>query len=239
MNKSQVEAYGTTAHNFEITNHAYWGEKARIINFKSEPKNNPFAPEWNYVLTETIIKDVDFLSLAKFFKNKEKSILKLKTTTDGFTGLDSNSTTVRHENYNVFNWKNKELNKLKKNIVELHNSFLKKLNIKVSNTLFIKCWVNIMKKNEQIKKHIHGFHPNIYLGGHICISCNGTSTYYINPVNQINNPYTYRSQNTIGKLTLFQNCIPHYTDIHQSDEKRITLAFDLSLVKGVGYIKLI
>ena len=31
-----------------------------VINFKSEPKKTPFAPEWNYYLAEEIIKDVDF-----------------------------------------------------------------------------------------------------------------------------------------------------------------------------------
>jgi len=85
--------------------------------------------------------------------------------------------------------------------------------------------------NDQIQPHIHSSHPDTYLGGHICVSCTNTSTYYINPVNQINNPETYKSKNEVGKLTLFQNCIPHYTDIHDSDEERITIAFDMSLVK--------
>jgi hypothetical protein len=38
----------------------------QIINFKSKPKETPFAPEWNYFLIEDMIKDVDFKSLAQF-----------------------------------------------------------------------------------------------------------------------------------------------------------------------------
>ena len=211
----------------------------KIINFRSKPKNNPFAPEWNYVLAETMVEDVDFLSLTKFFKRKEKSILKLKPGSAGHTGLSSKSTTARHESYNIFEWNNKELKKLKKAIIRLHNSFLNKLNLDINSKIYAKGWVNIMRKNECIKKHIHCWLPDAYLGGHICISCSGTSTYYINPINQINFPATYRSHNKVGKLTLFQNCIPHYTDIHKFDEERITVAFDLFSVEKPGFIKLI
>ncbi len=90
-----------------------------IINFKSNPAKTPFAPEWNYFITESSIKDVDFKKLFVFLKKKEKSILKIKldkdrTNVDGYTGLGKNSTTSRYGYYNVFDWKNKELDKLKK-----------------------------------------------------------------------------------------------------------------------------
>ena len=210
-----------------------------IFHFKSKPKNTPFAPEWNYVLAETMIEDVDFLSLTKFFKRKEKSILKLKPGSTGHTGLSSKSTTARHERYNIFEWKNKKLNKLKKHIINFHNSFLNKLNLNINSKIYAKGWVNIMRKNECIKKHIHDVDPDSYLGGHVCISCSGTSTYYINPINQINFPATYRSHNKVGKLTLFQNCIPHYTDTLKLDKERITIAFDLRLIKTPGFVQLI
>ena len=97
-----------------------------------------------------------------------------------------------------------------------------------------------MKKGEQIKPHIHGTEPNIYLGGHICVQCDNTSTHYINPVNQINEPEIYSSNNEVGKITLFQNCIPHYTDIHKGNKERITIAFDLALIKVTNnYIKIL
>ena len=29
-----------------------------LVNFKSSPKDNPFAPEWNYVIGEDYIKNI-------------------------------------------------------------------------------------------------------------------------------------------------------------------------------------
>ena len=59
------------------------------------------------------------------------------------------------------------------------------------------------------------------------VQCSNTSTIYINPVNQINDPEEYISINEVGKITLFQNCIPHYTTKHEDDTERISIAFDL------------
>jgi hypothetical protein len=216
-------------------------QELKIINFKSEPKNNFFAPEWNYFMCETIFKNIDCKSLAKFLLKKEKEIIKLKPTmrqdalkyTDGYTGLGENSTTARFQEYNVFNFKNKEISKLKKKIIQMHNVFLKTLNLPIPNNLYVQCWYNVMEKGQKINPHIHGFNSDTYLGGHFCVQTKDTSTYYINPVNQINEPETYQSQNKTGKLTLFQNCIPHYTDENKSNLKRITIAFDLGLVNSI------
>ena len=35
------------------------------------------------------------------------------------------------------------------------------------------------------------------------------------------------SKNKVGKLTLFPNHIPHFTNTHNADNERITIAFDL------------
>ena len=57
----------------------------------------------------------------------------------------------------------------------------------------------------------------------------------------INNPEIYSSKNETGKITFFPNNIPHYTDIQNSDNERITIAFDLAIHKpNTGnWIKLI
>jgi hypothetical protein len=92
----------------------------QTINFKSPPKNNFFAPEWNYYIAEDFSVDVNFYDLAKFLLNKKKEILKLQNTirqnkfSDGYTGLGENSTTAKYGNYNVFNWDNENIYKLKK-----------------------------------------------------------------------------------------------------------------------------
>jgi hypothetical protein len=209
----------------------------KIINFKSLPKNNFFAPEWNYFIAEDFIKNINFNDLSKFLLSKKNKILTLPNTikknkiSDGYTGLGENSTTSRYDKYNVLLWKNKNINKLKKNILNFHKKFLKFFKLELPKELYIQCWVNIMKKGEKINPHLHSVNPDCYLGGHICIKVNNTSTYYINPINQINEPEIYGSKNEIGKITLFQNNIPHYSDEHLCDEERITIAFDLSLKK--------
>tara|TARA_R110000751_G_scaffold72583_2_gene147133 strand:+ start:2504 stop:3175 length:672 start_codon:yes stop_codon:yes gene_type:complete len=217
-----------------------------LVQFISQPKNNFFSPQWHYYICETEFDNVDYKKLAKFLLKKEKTILKLKPTikenkiSDGYTGLGKNSTTARYDRYNVLNWKNIEIVKLKNNIIKTHNCLLKTLNVPLPTELYIQCWYNVLKKTQYIRPHIHGVSPDTYLGGHICIQVKDTSTYYINPINQINDPEIYKSQNKVGKLTLFQNCIPHYTDVHKDKKERITIAFDLSLKKiNENYIKLI
>ena len=210
----------------------------KIINFKSLPKENFFAPEWNNYLVEDTTKKINILNLSSFLKRKEKDILKLKNEGDGYTGL-TNHTTSRHKKYNVFSFKNKEIDKLKKEIIKLHNAFLKKLNLELVKSLYIKGWYNVMVKNEYIKPHAHAWQSDSYLGGHFCVDCTNTSTYYINPINQLCEPVTYKSKNKPGRLTLFQNFIPHYTDKHKGNNKRITIAFDLSLNQLPHFIKII
>ena len=88
-----------------------------LTNFKSPPKNNFFAPEWNYYLIESMIKDINCSSLSKFLKNKVNEILKLKAGTDGYTGLGKNSVTARHGSDNLFDFKSTEISKLKGEIL--------------------------------------------------------------------------------------------------------------------------
>ena len=221
-------------------------DKFDIINFKSNPKNNFFAPEWDYYLFESKIDKIDFNNLSNFLLNKKEEILNLPYTfknnkiTDGYTGLGKNSTTIRFNRYNVFNWKNENILLLKETIINFHNKIIDYFKLPSVNKLYIQSWVNIMKKGEKIQPHIHGVTPDTYLGGHVCIQCDNTSTYYINPINQINEPEIFSSKNEIGKITLFQNNIPHFTDLHNSDDERITIAFDLSLKKLYkNYIRII
>jgi len=221
-------------------------KKFKIINFKSQPKNNFFAPEWDYYLFELNINKVNFANLTKYILKKESEILNLPYTikngkvTDGYTGLGKNSTTIRFNQYNVFLWKNENITILKNIIIDFHNNILKYFKQPPIKDLYIQSWVNIMRKGDQIKPHIHEVNPDTYLGGHICVQCKETSTNFINPINQINDPEIYSSINEVGKITLFQNNIPHYTDINNSNNERITIAFDLNTKKvDNNYLKIL
>lgn len=210
-----------------------------LIIFKSKLKQTQFAPEWKYYMYEQLINDVDFDEVSKFILDKEKEIINDNEPTkrgdqytDGNTGLGLDSLTARFERFNVFNWQNNEIQKLKNHILKTHEKFLHAVNFEMPKELYINCWANVMRQGQQIKPHIHDLMPTSYLGGHITIQCKDTFTKYINPLHSYyNDSETYESQNVPGKITLFQNFIPHYTDIHNDIKERITIAFNLYIHK--------
>ena len=208
----------------------------KIFPFKSEPPLTPFAPQWDYSFGyENISNLIDCPKIANLILSKEKNIIRkfpptdFVSSVDGYTNLGPNSLTSRYGYYNLIDWPEIEIKILQDRIVEFHHKFLKELNIKISNTLLIKGWANVMRKGEKINPHLHDVKPNSYLSGHVTIQCENTSTYYINPVNQLNEPEVKELKNVPGEITLFPSCMPHYTSLHQGLKERITIAFDIIL----------
>ena len=216
--------------------------EVKITKMKSDPKKTFFAPEYDYTIFEMVNKEVNFEELAKFILSKEKEIVSLPVTGDAYTGMREDSTTARFDKYNVFKWKDKNIEMLKHFICNFHDDIVGKYyKQELPKELYIQCWANIMRKGDQIKPHLHNIGPTCYLGGHICVQCNNTSTYYINPINQINDPMAYDSKNEVGKISIFPNNVPHYTDEVKEDKERITIAFDLMIENPNkdNYIRLI
>lgn len=209
----------------------------KIHRFKSDPKLTPFAPEWDYRVIEGVIEDVDFEYISEYLLNKQDEILKLEPTHDGCTGLGMDSTTARHGNFNIFKFEDPEIDKLKINISALHNVLLENMNMQNAlpyMQLYIQCWYNVMNKGQKISTHLHDITPNCYLGGHITVQCDDTYTGYCHPAlipilddGSDNTAFVHKSENKVGKITLFPNYIPHFTSVHNGDEERITIAFDL------------
>lgn len=205
-----------------------------LIHFQSEPPRTAFAPEWSYIMGEDIIEGIDFAHIARYVLEKEKEIIEKyppenflgKPDLTGYTGLGENTITARYDHYNFFGWDDFEIKKLKGKVVEKYYTFLESVNVKREN-VWIKCWANVMRKGEKINPHLHQIDPFCYLGGHLMIQCQDTSTFYVSPINQINAPITYESKNQVGKVTFFQNNIPHYSSTHEADSERIGIAFDL------------
>jgi len=203
----------------------------KLFGFVSQPRQTIFAPEWAYWLGESFITDVDFSKVAKLILEKEKEIINNfpisnKNNSDGYTGLGSDSLTARYQHFNVLSWNDIEINKIKENILKKYILFLEKFNAP-RRKVWIQCWANVLRNGQEIKPHLHSVTPYSYLGGHICVQCSDTSTVYINPINQINDPEIFNSKNEVGKITIFQNSIPHYTSKHVHDTERITIAFDI------------
>ena len=207
----------------------------KIFTFKSNPPLTPFAPQWDYSMGyENISNFIDCPKIANLILSKEKNIISTfppvkKFSVDGFTDLGPNSLTSRYGYYNLIGWPEIEIKILRDRIVEFHQKFLKKLNIKMFRPFFIKGWANVLRKGEKIQPHLHSVKPDAYLSGHVTIQCEDTATFYINPVNQLNEPEVKKIKNVPGEITLFPACVPHYTDTHSASTERITIAFDISL----------
>ena len=207
-----------------------WG---RVMRYVSRDPKTSYAPTWDFSI-ESITLPVNVEKLSKTCLEKEKGIKKLPLSYynskvfDGYTGLGKNSTTSRSSVMpNVLSWDTPETNSLKRH-VKLQ---VKKYNAELGNStpehLWVRCWVNILKFGQKMKPHLHSVDPSCYLSAHFTIQAKDTSTCYITPANQINDPYIITHENKAGMLTIFPSYIPHYTTRHYSLEPRITLAMDI------------
>jgi len=208
----------------------------RFIPFRNQQPLTPFAPQWQYAIGEKFV-DIDVDQLKDLVLEKEPEILSIKgDLNDGSTGLGVDSTTARYGYYNVLDWDHPEIKKLKAEIYEFHQQYLREVVGAEPFNVKVMCWCNIMRKGDRIHKHLHGLQSTTYLSGHFTISCNETKTLYVNPYEHkkedelfdTNNELVYQAENVPRKLTLFPSYIPHLTTEHKSDDERITLAFDLT-----------
>ena len=169
--------------------------------------------------------NIDCVELSKLFLKKEPEIIEEYPPTDfwggitdGDTGLGTNSTTARFYHYNVLNWEGTDL--LKRYIKLGHEQYTGS-----KDPIFVKCWINIMRKGEQIKKHFHSKVPireNHYLCGHLSVQVDGTtSTFYQH------NDRIKEIENITGMIILFPCYVPHWTNLYNENSERITCAFDI------------
>ena len=212
----------------------------QLIHFKSDPKRTPFAPEWSWIMGEDeSLSDSSYLnSLREIILSKETHVISENTEKynnfntkndikfDGDTGLGEYSLTSRSPFFNVLSWDNPEIKSLNSFLKFKYIEFLQAINVPRQKT-WIQCWANVMRDGEEIKQHIHASHPLTWLGGHLTIACNNTSTFYVNPMMRAEGKQVHESVNVPGKLTLFQNNIPHFTNKHIGPSERISIAFDI------------
>ena len=201
----------------------------KIYNFKCETFT-PFAPYWDYFVGEKISK-LDYSDLKEEILRKEKEIVsKYEYEHDWGTGLGKQSLTARSNRYNLLNFEN--AGGLRTDIRYLHDEFLKALDFEYKGKIYVQCWANVMRKNEKIKVHCHGFGPYQHLSGHLCIQVNEdlypTNTNYYNPYGV--KPWS--SPNATNKMTIFPTWLKHGTDRHLDDVERITIAFDIMDDRG-------
>ena len=210
----------------------------KFEGFCSKPPISPYAPQWDFRVGTSICKDIDTNSLSRFLLSKEKEVKKLPTSSgeddtlsDGYTGLGSRSTTAKFQSYNILTWDHSEIKKLKSNIAKSVIDFNDECGNKTPNVLWIQCWYNVLRFGQKIRPHHHSVSPDCYLSGHFNVQVNDTSTVYMSPINQLNDPQVIDIKNKVGDMTLFPSYIFHYTTPHYSFKPRITIAFDLNLYK--------
>ena len=205
--------------------------------FFSAPPVSPYAPQWDFRVGTSICEDIDTNSLSKLLLLKEKEVKKLPTTVidgivlDGYTGLSAKSTTAKFQYYNILTWNHPEIKKLKSNITKSVIDYNNECGNKTPDVLWIQCWYNVLRFSQKIRPHHHSISPDCYLSGHFNVQVNNTSTVYMSPINQLNDPEVINIKNKVGDMTLFPSYIFHYTTPHYSFKPRITIAFDLNLYK--------
>ena len=193
---------------------------------ESERPTNFFSPSYKYFIYENNL-DIDSDNLKDYILSVEKDIIKnSEPQGDGLTGLGDQSLTSRHMSFNLFDME--ETKYLTNHIKHNYLSFLKELNVPIPDKTYGKCWANVMREGEQIKRHRHEGRSSSYLSGHLCVETNKTKTYYVNPFDDT----LLISENKPGKITFFTSWIEHYTDTTSS--LRITIAFDLVLIKATN-----
>jgi hypothetical protein len=209
----------------------------RFLRIKSEEPRTPFAPTWDYSFAVLDYNGVDLIKLAELALNREEEIKSLPPSvndcgepTDGYTGLGLNSTTSRFQNYNVLSWDHECVHELRWSIRDALKAYTTTLEVSAPEEVYVQCWVNILKTGQKIRPHFHAVGPHCYLSGHFNVQTLGeTSTVYLSPINQLNDPHEVKVPNVNGEMTIFPSYVFHYTTPHQGKDPRITIAFDLSL----------
>tara|TARA_X000000368_G_scaffold20313_1_gene15931 strand:- start:273 stop:932 length:660 start_codon:yes stop_codon:yes gene_type:complete len=210
----------------------------KFEGFRSQPPISPYAPFWDFRVGTSKCDDIDVNSLSQFLLSKEKEIKKLPSSRDtngkkidGYTGLGTNSITSKFAYYNLLTWSHPKIRKLKSNIVENLFKYNTECGNETPQELYVQCWYNVLRFGQKINPHMHSISPDCYLSGHFNVQVNDTSTCYMSPINQLNDPDVIDIKNKDGDMTLFPSYIFHYTTPHYSFKPRITIAFDLNLYK--------
>ena len=171
----------------------------KVHQFKSDLTISPFAPSWNFIIAEKKI-DIDVDNLSRLILDKASPEYEI-----------TNAPNCKSYFFNVLKWDHPICKELHDNIRTFHNEYLYGT---IGQTKFpekllkIRCWANVMRKGEKIKRHCHASHPFTYLSGHFTVKCDNTSTNYFN----VYTDEYYPIKNAPSQMTLFPTWIPHSTD---------------------------
>jgi hypothetical protein len=204
-----------------------------IFRIKSRHPKTEYAPSWNFPVGVAGWQDFDKIDTIKnWLINKEQWFIdNFPVHHDGKTGLGNNSVTARHGTYNLFHFTN-ELPELNDWLKFAQTTYLDFVSQDLANVqdLYIFSWFNIARKGDSIGEHAHGADSDSYLSGNSHFDDYDT-------INSYMSPFDARSQfsfkNFKGSIALFPSCLPHKSDVYNSDTPRVSVAFDLRLAEDM------
>ena len=146
---------------------------------------------------------------------------------------DPDQLTSRLWGYNLFDFDYQVVRDLKDHIAAQYEDYVNELHFPIEKC-YVHGWVNILRTGQRIGAHHHSdAHCNApgesaYVSGNVCISAENTKTYYSSPYCQQN---AAGLNNNPGDMFLFPSFIIHRTDKNESQEPRISYAFDIIVEK--------
>ena len=206
-----------------------------LLNYKSPEKLTPFAAEWEFNFFQVKLENKECISkMITTILEKEPEIIKKypELSNDGGTSLGPNSLTSKFSKYNLFTWEEDCFIEFQNFVREQHSNFLKELNIP-EEQLYVGCWANVLRHGQRITPHWHVTGPTSYLGAHMCLTGQDTSTIYSNPFiphSLFNSWYKdcdFKFKNESGNLLFFPDWMIHYTTPYTGNKERITIAMDI------------
>jgi len=208
-----------------------------LYGWESEPPRTPFAPSYQHIFTDKKIFSKEECKEWNDYLLEQEPILLDKFRTcrgNGLTGLGDNSITSRFSYFNVFEFDFHLVSKLKKAVYDGMKSILSVSgNTNWQKTLYGKSWFNVLRKEEAMDIHSHGYHEDIFYGFHVTINAIETFTSYHHPIKFQES--AFHVPNKIGYLTLFPDYIPHEVSINRYETPRISIAGDIFTSPGKQY----
>jgi predicted nuclease of restriction endonuclease-like (RecB) superfamily len=203
----------------------------KLLLFQSNLPQTHLAPNYkHHILENDISQRVNTYELEAHMLKREKELILLQNTT--------NTEALRYKFFNEEIFKKPYMINFIDVLREHINFYFEKLMIPTPDRLWLQMWCNILKKDERIEIHQHSYDEKSLLSGNLCLKTENTNTHYINPHNYFaKNNEIYNSKNVRGKLTLFPSIIPHATDVVQTDEVRITIAFDVLVADDIKLVQ--
>ena len=200
-----------------------------LYGWKSNPPLTPFAPSYEHYITDKkIFSEEECESWYNYLLEQEPILFDKHRIPagDAGTGLGPNSLTSRYPYFNILDFDFHLMSKLK---TEIFNGIKTILSVSDNSnwqeTLYANSWFNVLRKEEGMNIHSHGYNKNSFYGFHLSIGAKETFTSYYHPIKF--QDAAFHVPNKIGYLTLFPNFIPHSVSPNKYEVPRISIAGDI------------